>query len=715
MEDKSQNNDVEEKVYEIGQMIGKGAFSSVYKGKLITKKNNTKVKEEIIALKQIPIDIDEETTRSINNEIIISSKLNNINIVRMIGLPEFKRDRYIAYEYCNGGDLRKYMDYFGAFDESLIQRIMMQLVNGLSELFQKDVVHHDIKPENILIKLCYELENPEKNKNFQIINELLKNKKNKKNPSLINNDVNNHGLIPNNNQNPNFINFNNNVPNNMYNNMNNMMNMNTNNMYNNMNNNPMNMNNNTIPMNNNVMGNNTAMMDMNNFTLNNMNTMNNNLNPNMMQNMYNNTNQYQFQNNLNNNNNNNINPNYNNNFVNQNNGYLNNNTMNNNIPINNTMNGNMNNNTMNSNIPINNTMNGNMNNNTMNSNMNNNTMNTNIPINNTMNTNMPNNNIVNTNIPNNNINNNIYNNINNEIYNNNLCNNTMNNNFNNNNMFNNNINNNTNMIMPNNNVNNLNNVTNNSMYNNNINNNINNNNNNQNIISNNIINNNNLNCMQAETINKDIKPKNIINNLGFRESDFLKILKESTEYKLSDFGLSKLKSEIYKRNLCGSPLYMSPELFKIDSKLSDIENKKVDIWALGILAYELFFGKRPFEAFSIEELSQMHERGFYFIDLESTKEKKISKEFFKFLNRCLQKDPKKRANVLELKKGDFLNMDVDSSDKMDQAQFEKYLGIKTKNNSSLFQISINLDYDEEFTKRKNKPICEQNQNNINNN
>ena len=723
MKDSSQNNDVEQKVYEIGPIIGKGAFSSVYKGKLISKKNNAIVKEEIIALKLIPIDIDEETKRSIDNEIMISLHLININIVKMIEVIKLNGKRYIAYEFCNGGDLRKYMDYFGKFDESLIQIIMLQLVNGLSELFQKDVVHHDIKPENILIKLCYKLENPENNSNIQIIHQLLKNKENKKNSSLINNDVNNQNLIVNNNQNQNYGNFNNNVANNMYNNnlnnINNMMNMNTNNMYNNINNNPMNMNNNTMPMNNNMIGNNNLMMDMNNYTLNNMNAMNNNMNPNMMQNMYNNTNQYQLQNNLDNNNN--FNPNYNNNFVNQNNGYLNNNTnMNTNVPNNNIMNTNMpNNNIMNTNMPNNNIMNTNIpNDNMMNTNIpNNNIMNNNMPNNNIMNINIPNNNIMNNNTTNNNINNNIYIIVNNEIYNNinnNLNNNNINNNFNNNNMFNNNINNNMNVNMPNNNINNnLNNITNNNMFNNNINNNMNDN-NDKNIINNNIINNNNLNNIQAPIINTNLKPKNINNNRKFKESDFLKILKESTEYKLSDFGLSKLKSEIYKRNLCGSPLYMSPELFKIDSKLSDIENKKVDIWALGILAYELFFGKRPFEAFSIEELSSMHERGFYYIDLESTKDKKISKEFFKFLNRCLQKDPKKRANVLELKKSDFLNMDVDSSDKMDQTQFEKYLGIKRKNNSSLFKISINLDYDEEFAKRKNMSNCD-NQNNINNN
>jgi serine/threonine protein kinase len=56
---------------------------------------------------------------------------------------------------------------------------MMQLVNGLIELFEKNVVHHDIKPENILLNLCYDEDNPKKKKILKEIKNLLKNKKNK--------------------------------------------------------------------------------------------------------------------------------------------------------------------------------------------------------------------------------------------------------------------------------------------------------------------------------------------------------------------------------------------------------------------------------------------------------------------------------------------------------------------------------------------------------
>ena len=147
---------------------------------------------------------------------------------------------------------------------------------------------------------------------------------------------------------------------------------------------------------------------------------------------------------------------------------------------------------------------------------------------------------------------------------------------------------------------------------------------------------------------------------------------------------------------------MSPELIKINSNLTDIENRKIDIWSLGVLAYELFFGKRPFEAFSLEELSQMYERGIYLINLNWTKEKKISKEFFLFLNMCLQKDPEKRANVLDLKKCDFLNLNVDYLEKMDQKEFKAYLKdtvlIKENQEGTIFSISINKNYAEELEK-----------------
>ena len=566
-------------------LLGRGAFSSVYLGKadvdvFVNEVLKESKKDVSIALKEINNNLDKETLQTINNELAISSTLNdNSNIVKMIDIIYIKDKPYIAYEYCNGGDLRKYIEYFKNFDEGLIQTIMIQMVNGLIELFKKNVVHHDIKPENILLNLCYNIEKPEEL--LKKINEILDNKVDNKQENTNNNYVfiNNNPIH--------LFNFQNNLNNNML-NMNNNMNM-------------VNMNNNMMNLNNNNM-----MVDMNNNMLN----MNNN---NMMANM----------------NNNMLNMNNNNTMLNMN----NNNTM-----------VNMNNNMMNMN---NNNMMMNINNNMNMVNMNNNMMNLN---NNNM-VNM-NNNMININNNMMNMNNNMMGaphiqgecNQNNLLPNNNICN-----------------------CFPNLNCNNYSLMT--------------------------------QNNLDLTNLNNNINP--LVNNQRkdiFTKEQFLNILKESTEYKLSDFGLSKLKTDIKKRNLCGSPLYMSPELFKLDSKLSEIENKKVDIWALGVLAYELFFGKRPFEAFSIEALSKMFDKGTYIINLRNgNRKRKISKEFFHFINKCLQKDPEKRANVYELNNSDFFANDISSSEKMGEQELYRYLKGKVEFDfDGNFILSINKDYAEEI-------------------
>lgn len=76
-------------------------------------------------------------------------------------------------------------------------------------------------------------------------------------------------------------------------------------------------------------------------------------------------------------------------------------------------------------------------------------------------------------------------------------------------------------------------------------------------------------------IHRDIKPENI---LCFGQT-----------LKLADFGSSNLKNNIMKGTLCGTPEYMAPEMI-----LKEGHNEKVDVWGLGILLFELIFGKTPF-------------------------------------------------------------------------------------------------------------------------
>ena len=598
-------------------VLGQGAFGTVHLGTMTEDDGKETTAEKKIALKEIPKNLDNDAVKSLSNEISISSTLDNTNIVRMLEIVEMNNKKYLAYELCNGGDLRKYMHYFKKFDEELIQIIVIKMLNGLSELHKKNVIHHDIKPENILIHLFYDKEmTPEIEKKIEKVKEITKKRHHNKhmNPNNHNNN-NNFGMVPNN-----YFNGNNQMP---YNNNNFNQNMFTNNYFNN---------NIPTPYNNMINYNNyNNNFNYNTFNGYNNNWPNNNMNYMNQNNAFNNYNaNYQnnqlIQNNTNFNNNNNMNFNTcNNNNMNYNNNFLNNNTYNNNqININNIYINNNNNNIMNIN-----------NNNNYNNNLNNN--------NNFM-------------IPNNT---NIMNNANNM-----------------NNM---------------NNANNLN-DTNNLNYTNNMNNNINKNND---IIS--------MNEIKLEDGGNGIKdPNNKKNDNNKKKPDpkseeeeqkkeVLEILKQA-QFKLSDFGLSKLKTDIVERNLCGSPLYMAPELFIPETSLESIENFPVDVWALGVLVFEMFFGRRPFEAFSIDELSKMYKKGTYYINLE--KNETISKGLFNFINMCLQKDPKKRANIVKLQESDFINQDIGQQKKsaLNKEELIKQLGdscIDSKNN---IVLDINTIY-----------------------
>ena len=84
---------------------------------------------------------------------------------------------------------------------------------------------------------------------------------------------------------------------------------------------------------------------------------------------------------------------------------------------------------------------------------------------------------------------------------------------------------------------------------------------------------------------RDIKPDNVF-------------VGDGTNVKLGDFGASTISGLRFSQAvMMGSPFYMSPE------RLEGAEaNMQSDIFALGVLAYQLLTGKRPFQANSIAAL-----------------------------------------------------------------------------------------------------------------
>lgn len=99
-------------------------------------------------------------------------------------------------------------------------------------------------------------------------------------------------------------------------------------------------------------------------------------------------------------------------------------------------------------------------------------------------------------------------------------------------------------------------------------------------------------------IHRDLKPENIILEQVRTGGDFVKVV---------DFGLAKMRIEAVQTNItspgivCGTPEYMSPEQGR-----GDPLDARSDLYAVGVIFYQLLTGRLPFEAESPTQVVLMH-------------------------------------------------------------------------------------------------------------
>jgi len=98
---------------------------------------------------------------------------------------------------------------------------------------------------------------------------------------------------------------------------------------------------------------------------------------------------------------------------------------------------------------------------------------------------------------------------------------------------------------------------------------------------------------------------------------------------ISDFGLSTIliPGSQGQQSICGTPLYSAPQLLRKRNY-----TYKVDVWALGIMCFEMIMGKTPFHSYEMKDLIQKINRGDYMLKLE---EEAIALEAALFLSQTL--------------------------------------------------------------------------------
>jgi len=88
-------------------------------------------------------------------EAAIGEKVRHPHVVRTLGAGTTERDgataHYLVMEYVEGQTLRELLDEMGRVPESLAREIGLQIARGVAAIHAAGVIHHDLRPENVMI------------------------------------------------------------------------------------------------------------------------------------------------------------------------------------------------------------------------------------------------------------------------------------------------------------------------------------------------------------------------------------------------------------------------------------------------------------------------------------------------------------------------------------------------------------------------------------
>ena len=129
--------------YQIVRWLGGGGMGRVYEA------HDTEL-DERVALKVLRAGLSEEAIERFRREVRLTRRIQHRNVARMFDIGDHAGDKFLTMELITGApltrELGRSMPWFR------LQRLAVQLCDGLAAAHQVGVVHRDLKPDNVLIE-----------------------------------------------------------------------------------------------------------------------------------------------------------------------------------------------------------------------------------------------------------------------------------------------------------------------------------------------------------------------------------------------------------------------------------------------------------------------------------------------------------------------------------------------------------------------------------
>jgi len=132
--------------FELKKKLGKGGMGEVYLARQISL-------DRMVALKTLSKELAKKTdfVARFEREARSMAKIDHPNVVKIYAVDSFKGIHFAAIEYIDGKSVQNWLDHLGRFSISDAVHIAIVCAEALKHAHAENMVHRDIKPDNILI------------------------------------------------------------------------------------------------------------------------------------------------------------------------------------------------------------------------------------------------------------------------------------------------------------------------------------------------------------------------------------------------------------------------------------------------------------------------------------------------------------------------------------------------------------------------------------